>query len=167
MATYRKSSTPSLRSGGISECTSPCSAATLVRSPTVHRVALYEVMTRLVLPLCSYLPHSTSPTPISSVTTIIDLENVSLGMLWNWRKHLQEASTLATANYPETLNTIAVVNSPSFFPTVWGWVKVCLPAASRHRDLLQTRLYSRGSMKGHATKSMCSVKTQAQLCATS
>lgn len=92
----------------------------------LHRVALYEAMTRFVLPLCTYLPHSTSPTPISSVTTIIDLENVSLGTLWNWRKHLQEASTLATANYPETLNTIAVVNSPSFFPTVWGWVKVCL-----------------------------------------
>ncbi|KAJ3011324.1 hypothetical protein NUW54_g2211 [Trametes sanguinea] len=40
------------------------------------------------------------------------------------RAHLQEASALATANYPETLSTIAVVNSPAFFPTVWGWIKV-------------------------------------------
>ena len=87
-------------------------------------------MTRFVLPLCTFLPHSTSPTPISSVTTIIDLENVSLGTLWNWRRHLQEASTLATANYPETLSTIVVVNSPSFFPTVWGWVKVSSLTAS-------------------------------------
>jgi hypothetical protein len=101
----------------------PTGANPLTRLP---RVALYEVMTRFVLPLCSYLPHSTSPTPISSVTTIIDLENVTLGSLWNWRKHLQEASALATANYPETLSTIAVVNSPSFFPTVWGWIKVRL-----------------------------------------
>ncbi|KIP03736.1 hypothetical protein PHLGIDRAFT_110447 [Phlebiopsis gigantea 11061_1 CR5-6] len=96
-------------------------------------VALYEAMTRFVLPLCTYLPHSTSPTPISSVTTIIDLENVSLGTLWNWRKHLQEASTLATANYPETLNTIAVVNSPSFFPTVWGWVKPWFDEGTRNK----------------------------------
>jgi len=43
--------------------------------------------------------------------------------MWSLRNHLQQASTLATANYPETLNTIAVVNSPSFFPTVWGWIK--------------------------------------------
>ena len=96
-----------------------------------YRVALYETMTRFILPLCSHLPHDTSPTPISCVTTIIDLENVSLGALWNWRKHLQESSTLATANYPETLSTIAVVNSPSYFPTVWGWVKVRLFSLGR------------------------------------
>lgn len=88
------------------------------------RIALYEIMTNFVMPLCSHLPHSTSPTPISSVTTIIDLHDVSLRSMWHLRTHLQQASTLATANYPETLNTIAVVNSPSFFPTVWGWIKV-------------------------------------------
>ena len=82
-------------------------------------------MTRFVLRLCTHLPHATTPTPISSVTTIIDLENVSLGAIWGLRSHLQEASALATANYPETLSTIAVVNSPSFFPTIWSWVKVC------------------------------------------
>jgi len=30
---------------------------------------------------------------------------------------------LATAHYPETLDRIFVVGAPSFFPTVWGWVK--------------------------------------------
>ena len=82
-------------------------------------------MTGFVLRLCSHLPHRTAPTPISSVTTIIDFDQVSLSLLWSLRSHLQEASTLATANYPETLSTIAVVNSPSFFPTIWSWVKVC------------------------------------------
>ncbi|KAI0078216.1 CRAL/TRIO domain-containing protein [Panus rudis PR-1116 ss-1] len=86
-------------------------------------VALYEFMTRFVLNLCTALPHRSAPTPISSVTTIIDLEQVSFTSMWNLRNHLQEASTLATANYPETLNTIAVVNSPSFFPTIWNWIK--------------------------------------------
>ncbi|EPS98610.1 hypothetical protein FOMPIDRAFT_1126018 [Fomitopsis schrenkii] len=86
-------------------------------------VALYETMTRFVLRLCTHLPHATTPTPISSVTTIIDLENITLGAIWSLRAHLQEASALATANYPETLSTIAVVNSPSFFPTIWSWVK--------------------------------------------
>ena len=90
-------------------------------------VVLYETMTRFVLRLCSHLPHRTAPTPVSSVTTIIDFDQVSLALLWSLRAHLQEASTLATANYPETLSTIAVVNTPAFFPTVWGWIKVRPP----------------------------------------
>ncbi|KAH7885114.1 CRAL/TRIO domain-containing protein [Phlebopus sp. FC_14] len=85
-------------------------------------IILYEIMTRFVLPLCNHLPHVPS-TPVSSVTTIIDLEQVSLSAMWSLRSHLQQASTMATANYPETLNTIVVVNSPSFFPTIWNWIK--------------------------------------------
>ena len=109
----------------------PCRAAPPAVQFARHAsVALYETMTLFVLRLCSALPHRTAPTPISSVTTIIDFDQVSLSLLWSLRAHLQEASTLATANYPETLSTIAVVNTPSFFPTVWGWIKVrsSLPA---------------------------------------
>jgi hypothetical protein len=93
-------------------------------SVLVHRVALWEFLGRFTHQLCSHLPHSTSPTPICSTVTIVDLENVSFKSLWSLRGHLQEASALATSNYPETLHTTAVVNAPSFFPTVWGWIKV-------------------------------------------
>ncbi|KZT11765.1 CRAL/TRIO domain-containing protein [Laetiporus sulphureus 93-53] len=96
-------------------------------------VALYETMTRFILPLCTHLPHATAPTPVSSVTTIIDLQDVTLSAIWSLRGHLQEASTLATANYPETLNTIAVVNSPSFFPTIWNWVKGCFDEGTQRK----------------------------------
>jgi len=96
-------------------------------------VALYEFMTRFTMPLCSHLPHSMSPTPISSVTTIIDFEDCGLTSLWTLRGHLQEASTMATANYPETLHTIAVVNTPSFFPTVWGWIKNWFDEGTRNK----------------------------------
>jgi len=81
-------------------------------------------MMRFSFALCTALPHPSSPTPISSTTSIIDLEGVSLGFMWRFRNHLQESSKLATAYYPETLGTVIVVNSPSFFPTVWGWIKV-------------------------------------------
>jgi hypothetical protein len=91
--------------------------------------------------LCTYLPHPSSPTPISSTSNIIDMGkglhhlfprralNCSLGdagfsMMFRLRNHFQEASKLATANYPETLSSIIVVNSPSFFPTIWSWIKV-------------------------------------------
>ena len=94
---------------------------------TVSSIALNELMIQFTFPLCSHLPHVTSPIPISSTTTIIDLENVSFSSMWRLRHHLQEASSLSTANYPETLHSIAIVNSPSFFPTIWNWIKVGQP----------------------------------------
>jgi hypothetical protein len=36
---------------------------------------------------------------------------------------MQDASTLATAYYPETLDRIFIIGAPSFFPTVWSWIK--------------------------------------------
>jgi len=96
-------------------------------------IVLYELMARFCFPLCTALPHPSSPTPISSTTSIIDLEGVSLASMWRLRNHLQEASRLATANYPETLGTIAVVNSPSFFPTVWGWIKGWFDEGTRNK----------------------------------
>lgn len=90
-------------------------------------------MTRFVGPLCTVLPHPPHNTPIASVTTIIDLSNVSLKQMWNLRSHLQQASELANANYPETLGAVAVVNAPSFFATVWGWIKGWYDPATREK----------------------------------
>ncbi|KAF7357644.1 CRAL/TRIO domain-containing protein [Mycena sanguinolenta] len=70
-------------------------------------IALYESMIRFNMPLCSFLPHATA-TPITSVVTIIDLGNVSISSMWTLRSHLSESAKLATANYPETLSTIAI-----------------------------------------------------------
>ena len=90
-------------------------------------------MTRFTFPLCTHLPRATSPTPISSTMTIIDLEHVSFGAMWRLRSHLQEASRLSTANYPETLHAIAIVNSPSFFPTIWNWIKGWFDEGTRQK----------------------------------
>lgn len=62
------------------------------------------------------------PAEITSSVTLIDLSSLSLTQLWSLRSHLQQASILANANYPETLDSILILNSPSFFPTVWGWI---------------------------------------------
>lgn len=78
-------------------------------------------MVNLVSPLCSHI--SPSGEPISSCTTIVDLAGLTLSTAFSFRGHLQESSKLATANYPETLHRIAVVNAPSFFSTIWRWIK--------------------------------------------
>ncbi|TIA47181.1 CRAL/TRIO domain-containing protein [Aureobasidium pullulans] len=86
--------------------------------------ALYENLTNFVLPLCSEMPGRPFPeTPVSQSSNIVDISNVGLRQFWNLKNHMQDASQLATAHYPETLDRIFIIGAPSFFPTVWSWVK--------------------------------------------
>ncbi|GAD95398.1 phosphatidylinositol transporter, putative [Paecilomyces variotii No. 5] len=85
--------------------------------------ALYENLLRFVMPLCSQLPRPNPETPIVSSTNIVDVSGVGLRQFWNLKGHMQDASVLATAHYPETLDRIFLIGAPSFFPTVWGWIK--------------------------------------------
>lgn len=86
--------------------------------------ALYENLCRFVLPWCAALPdRAHQETPISQSNNIVDLTGVSLTKLFNLRNHMSDASKLATAHYPETLDRIFVVGAPSYFPTIWSWVK--------------------------------------------
>ena len=80
-------------------------------------------MIQFTFQLCSHIPNDSSPTPISCVTTIIDLEGITLGTIWALKSHLQQSMSLSSAHYPETLNTIAVVNAPSYFSTIWNLLK--------------------------------------------
>ncbi|EPS34437.1 hypothetical protein PDE_09401 [Penicillium oxalicum 114-2] len=85
--------------------------------------ALYENLLNFVMPLCSALPRPNPETPIVSSTNIVDVSGVGLKQFWNLKSHMQDASVLATAHYPETLDRIFIIGAPSFFPTVWGWIK--------------------------------------------
>lgn len=67
--------------------------------------ALYENLTRFVQPLSSECVDRPHPdTPITLSTNIVDISHVSLRMFWNLKAHMQAASQLATAHYPETLD---------------------------------------------------------------
>lgn len=86
--------------------------------------ALYENLTRFVMPLSTVLTDREFPgTPITQSNNIVDISGVGLKQFWNLRTHMQDASTLATAHYPETLDRIFIIGAPAFFPTVWGWIK--------------------------------------------
>ncbi|TVY89380.1 SEC14 cytosolic factor [Lachnellula willkommii] len=94
-------------------------------SPKLLRLfALYENLTRFVMPLSTAMTDRDHPhTPISQSNNIVDISGVGLKQFWNLRTHMQDASTLATAHYPETLDRIFIIGAPAFFPTVWGWIK--------------------------------------------
>lgn len=95
------------------------------KAPTknLRLFALYESLTRFVLPLCSAIDRHHPETPISQSNNIVDISGVGLKQFWNLKGHMQDASQLATAHYPETLDRIFIIGAPAFFPTVWGWIK--------------------------------------------
>lgn len=77
------------------------------RPPPV--VALYENLTRLVLPLVTKIPtRPHNETPLVSSSNLVDVSGVSLMQFFGLRAHLGDASGLATARYPETLAQIFV-----------------------------------------------------------
>lgn len=78
-------------------------------SKLLRLFALYENLTRFTLPLASLLTDRDYPeTPITQSNNIVDIAGVGLKQFWNLRTHMQEASQLATAHYPETLDRIFV-----------------------------------------------------------
>ncbi|KAG8168040.1 hypothetical protein KVR01_003729 [Diaporthe batatas] len=90
----------------------------------IRLFALYENLTRFAQPLCTQLTDREHPaTPITLSTNIVDVGGVSLKQFWNLKGHMQAASQLATAHYPETLDRIFIIGAPAFFSTVWAWVK--------------------------------------------
>ncbi|KAK2820054.1 hypothetical protein FQN49_007766 [Arthroderma sp. PD_2] len=103
--------------------TSSTHAASKVPARLLRLFALYENMVRFVLPLSSRLDRPNPEVPIVNTTNIVDITGVGLKQFWNLKGHMQDASTLATAHYPETLDRIFIIGAPVFFPTVWGWIK--------------------------------------------
>lgn len=70
--------------------------------------ALYHNLLNFVLPLCSTLERPSPEIPVTNSTNIVDISGVSLRQFWNLKAHMQDASVLATAHYPETLDRIFV-----------------------------------------------------------
>lgn len=75
----------------------------------IRLFALYENLIKFTMPLCSSVPDRPyGETPISQSNNIVDISNVGLKQFWNLKQHMQDASQLATAHYPETLDRIFV-----------------------------------------------------------
>jgi hypothetical protein len=70
--------------------------------------ALYHNLLNFVLPLCSTLERPNPEVPVTNSTNIVDISGVGLAQFWNLKAHMQDASVLATAHYPETLDRIFV-----------------------------------------------------------
>ena len=78
--------------------------------PNLQRLfALYENLITFAFPLCSGIAKRPIPeTPVSQSSNLVDISGVTPKQFWNIKKFLQDASQLATAHYPETLDRIFV-----------------------------------------------------------
>lgn len=70
--------------------------------------ALYHNLLNFVLPFVSSLERPNPEIPVTNSTNIVDISGVGLTQFWNLKNHMQDASVLATAHYPETLDRIFV-----------------------------------------------------------
>ncbi|ORX37620.1 CRAL-TRIO domain-containing protein [Kockovaella imperatae] len=88
-------------------------------------ISLYEHLVGFVSPWCTAEP--TRPYAKTAAMTqscnIIDVSDLGIRKAYSLRSHLQDSSALSTKHYPETLDKIFVIGAPSFFDTLWSWIK--------------------------------------------
>ncbi|ETS79736.1 hypothetical protein PFICI_09589 [Pestalotiopsis fici W106-1] len=115
---------PSLMAAYKASCSSTTDTVTGTESQAMLRLfCTYENLIRFVFPLCSTVQSRPNPgIPITQATCIVDISGVGLLQFWRLKTHMQAASSLATAHYPETLGRTYIIGAPSFFPTVWSWI---------------------------------------------
>ena len=114
MAAYAKSTVQTTIADGTGSAAAgnekPVDATGAATPPRLLRVfALYEYLATFMVQLCTSLHDRPHPeTPITQSNNIVDISGVGLKQFWNLRGHMQDASVLATAHYPETLDRIFV-----------------------------------------------------------
>ncbi|PLB33275.1 SEC14 family lipid-binding protein [Aspergillus candidus] len=86
--------------------------------------AIFDDITRFVFPLCSALQNPCQP--IASAIILVDASNMNMMQGFDLRVFARDVSSLLTTCYPETIHKIFVCNTPSYFATIWkflkGWV---------------------------------------------
>ncbi|KAL8950082.1 MAG: hypothetical protein Q9222_003866 [Ikaeria aurantiellina] len=91
-------------------------------SPELLRASVvYDSLVRFVLPLCSGAPGG--PDPVHKTLQLVDITGIGVRQVWNLRGYVQDLARLLSRNYPEILDHVFIIGAPSYFSTIWGWVK--------------------------------------------
>ncbi|KAI4250835.1 MAG: hypothetical protein LQ352_005225 [Teloschistes flavicans] len=84
-------------------------------SPDLLRAfVVFDSLTRFILPLCSGTPGG--PDPVHKTLHLVDITGIGI-------RQIQDLSRLLSRNYPEILDNVFLIGAPSYFSTIWGWVK--------------------------------------------
>jgi len=82
-------------------------------------VATTEAAMREILPGCSYAAGKT----VDDILCIVDLKGFSLPKFWQMKNLVRDTFQVTQDYLPETLGTLAVINAPYGFSTIWGITK--------------------------------------------
>ncbi|KAJ5295054.1 hypothetical protein PENANT_c037G00098 [Penicillium antarcticum] len=84
----------------------------------------HDSLARFVLPLCSMMKdRPNSSAPITNFVYLVDASNLGLKQGWSVKSFAQAISWLLATCYPETIQRIIVCNPPSYFSTIWRYLK--------------------------------------------
>ncbi|KAJ5211189.1 hypothetical protein N7491_011009 [Penicillium cf. griseofulvum] len=84
----------------------------------------HDYLIRFILPLCSMMTDRPNPSvPVSNSIYVVDASNLGLKQAWGLRFFAQEISWLLSTCYPETIQRVFVCNAPSYYSTVWKYLK--------------------------------------------
>ncbi|OQE38504.1 hypothetical protein PENCOP_c008G01428 [Penicillium coprophilum] len=84
----------------------------------------HDNLIRFILPLCSMMTDRPNPSlPVTNSIYVVDASNLSLKQAWKLRFFAQEISWLLSTCYPETIQRVFVCNAPSYYSTVWKYLK--------------------------------------------
>jgi len=70
---------------------------------------------------------------VETVTGILDIRKVGLMGFWKVKDLLGEVIKISDNYYPETSNRLYIINAPSVFSTIWGYIKGWLDARTASR----------------------------------
>ncbi|KAF2111067.1 putative phosphatidylinositol/phosphatidylcholine transfer protein [Lophiotrema nucula] len=93
-------------------------------SATQRAFATYDTLTRFVLPLCSAMRDRPNPeSPVSSTIYLVDASQLTIKQALDVRNYAQDITKLLATCFPEVIDTIYVLNAPSYFSKIWYLVK--------------------------------------------
>ncbi|KAL8659055.1 MAG: hypothetical protein Q9226_000636 [Calogaya cf. arnoldii] len=99
------------------------------KDPSEHAVSpellrsfvVYDSLTRFVMPFCSGT--AGGPDPVHKTLQLVDITGIGIRQVWNMRAYIQDLARLLSGNYPEILDSVFLIGAPSYFSTIWGWIK--------------------------------------------
>ena len=129
MAAYKHSSSlgPNPKLAGLK-------APGVVSAPLLRAFAVFDDLTRFIMPLLSAMPdRPDADKPVTKTLIIADITGLDMRQLWNMKRWLQDSIKLLSDNYPEILDQVLVClieDSSCFYPnsvnqTVEGYITDC------------------------------------------
>ena len=103
MAAYKKTS------GDMKHLKSELEIPDSVSIEMVRAFAVYEHLTRFIMPLCTGIPcRPNKERAITKMLCIVDISGMGLKQFWNLRGYMQDLAKLFATSYPEILSRVLV-----------------------------------------------------------